>query len=46
MVLRVYKMIYYYVFIFIIILVIVGEDNIFRVVDNFDWLGTEQNINY
>lgn len=46
MVLRVSKMIYYYVFIFIIILVIVGEDNIFRVVDNFDWLGTEQNINY
>ena len=32
MVLRVSKMIYYYVFIFIIILVIVGEDNIFRVV--------------
>ena len=31
MVLRVSKMIYY-VFIFIIILVIVGEDNIFRVV--------------
>ena len=31
MVLRVSKMIYYYVFIFIIILVIVGEDNIFRV---------------
>lgn len=46
MVLRVSKMIYYYVFIFIIILVIVGEDNIFRVVDNFDWLGTEQNISY
>lgn len=46
MVLRVSKMIYYYVFIFIIILVIVGEDNIFRVVDNFDWLGTEQNINF
>ena len=32
MVLRVSKVIYYYVFIFIIILVIVGEDNIFRVV--------------
>ena len=32
MVLPVSKMIYYYVFMFIIILVIVGEDNIFRVV--------------
>ena len=31
MVLRVSKMIYYYIFLFITILVIVGEDNIFRV---------------